>query len=85
MQFFLKKKVPPYFLFLGEERRPYDLSSNVFQFLKVLFLTLVVQTMAFQAKLPSHCVFKVIQYSYEIFQTALSLKCKIIYVKNLTS
>ena len=29
--------------------------------------------MAFQAKGPSHCVFKVIQHGYEIFQTILNL------------
>ena len=83
--FFYRKKLPHTFFFLGKERSHYDLSSYFFQFLKVLFLTLVVQTMAFQAKLPSHCVFKVIQYGYEIFQTVLSLNCKIIYLKNLTS
>ena len=33
--------------------------------------------MGFQAKLPNHCVFRVIEYDYEIFQTALNLNYKI--------
>ena len=56
-------------------RRHYALSLYLFPFLKVSFLTFVVQTMAFQAKLPRHCVFKVMQHGYE---TVLSLNCKII-------
>ena len=38
--------------------------------------------MTFDAKLPSNC-FKVIQYGFEIFQTILSLHCKIIELKIL--
>ena len=71
---FLIKK-PPYTL--GGGRRHYALSSYLFQFLKVSSLTFVVQTVAFQAKKPSQCVFKVTQYGYEIFQTVLSMNCKI--------
>ena len=37
----------------------------------------MIQTMAFQAKLPSHCIFKAIQYGYGTFQTVLRLKYKI--------
>ena len=37
----------------------------------------MIQTMAFQAKLLSRCIFKVIQYGYETFQTVLRLKYKI--------
>ena len=54
----------------------YALSSYLFPFLKVSSLTFVVQTMVFQAKLPSQCVIKVIQYGYEVFQTVLSLNCQ---------
>ena len=75
--FFMKKKCPNIF----KERRLYALSSYLFPFLKVSSITFVVQTMAFQAKLPSHCVFKVMQYGYEIFQTVLSLSYKIIQLK----
>ena len=45
------------------------------QFLKFIH-NFVVQAMTFQAKLPK--VFKVIQYGFEIFQTVLTMKCKII-------
>ena len=45
------------------------LSSCLFPFLKVSSLTFVVQTMVFQAKIPSQCVIKVIQYGYKVFQT----------------
>ena len=53
-----------------------SLSLHFFSFQKVLFLSFPKQinfcgtgliTMAFRAKLPSHC-FKVIQYGYETFQ-----------------
>ena len=57
MQSFFKKKE-----WRGEGiRRHFALSSSLLQFLKVSSLTFVVQTMVFQAKLPSHCVFKVKQ------------------------
>ena len=39
------------------------LSSYLFPFLKVSFLTFVKQIMAFQAKLPTQCNFKVKQYT----------------------
>ena len=62
-------------------RRHYALSSYLFPFLKVSSQTFVVQTIVFQAKTPSQCVFKFIQYDYEIFQTVLTvltvLNCKI--------
>ena len=49
-----------------------------FPFLKVSSLTFVFQTMVFQATLPDPCVFKLMQYGYEIFQTVLNLNRKII-------
>ena len=70
---FHEKKMPPYF-----SRRRFYALSYLFLFLKVSYITFVVQTMVFQTKLPSHCVFKVMQYGYEIFQTVLSLNYKII-------
>ena len=93
MQRFFKEKVPPYFVRgggggegggSGGESRHYALSSYLFPFLKVSFLTFVVQTITFQAKLPSHCVFKGIQYGYKTFKIVLSLTCKIISQKHLT-
>ena len=79
MQSFFKKKDPLYFRRVGRRgRRYYSLSSYISPFLKVSSLTFVIQTLTFQAKLPSHCVFKVIKYGYEIFQTVLSLNYKII-------
>ena len=78
MQRFFKKKFPHTFGG-GGEMRHYSLSSYLSPFLKVSSLIFVVQTMAFQAKLPSKCVFKVfkvIQYSYEIFQTVFNLNCQ---------
>ena len=74
-----KKKVPPYFggrTPIWMRMKHYALSSYLFPFLKVSSLTFVVQTMVFQAKLPSQCVIKVIQYGYEVFQTVLSLNCQ---------
>ena len=59
-------------------RRYYALSSYFFPFLKVASLTFMVQTMVFQAKVLSHCVFKVIQYGYEIFQTVWKMNFNII-------
>ena len=47
---------------------------HMYPFLKVLSMTFVVQTIAFQAKLSSQCIFEVIEHGYEIFQTILSLK-----------
>ena len=80
-RFFYEKSSP---ILWGGDRvewgiRHYALSSYLSPFLKVSSLTFEVQTMAFQAKLPSKCVFKVfkvIQYSYEIFQTVLNLNCQ---------
>ena len=46
-------KVPPW-----GGRRYYALSSYICPFLKVSSLTFVLQAMAFQAKLPNHCVLK---------------------------
>ena len=63
---FVRKKSPITF---GGGRRHYALSSYLFLFLKDSSLTFVVQTISFQAKLPSQYVFKVIRYGYEIFQT----------------
>ena len=71
MKFFLRKK-SLHTLGRGEGVRVgwvrihYDLSLYLFQFLKVSSLNFVVQTMIFQAKPPSHCYFKVMQYGYEI-------------------
>ena len=75
MQSFFKKKDPSYFVGGrggrgggrrgGWWKRYYDLSSYLFSFLKVLSITFVVQTMTFQAKLPSHCFFKVIPNCFE--------------------
>ena len=79
MQSFFKKKFPPPLYFGGRGGggwRHYALSSYLFPFLKVSSLTFAVQSMVFQAKLPSQCVFKVIQYGYEIFQAVLSLNFK---------
>ena len=51
----------PYFVVVGEgvagggEKRHYVLSSYFFPFLKVSSVNFVVQSMTFQAKLPSHC------------------------------
>ena len=73
MESVFKKKVPLYIR--GEEI--YASSSYLFQFLTVSSLTSVVQTMACQATLSSHCVSKVLQYGYEIFQNVLSLNYKI--------
>ena len=79
MQSFFKKKVAPYFLG-GAGRRgggedTLYFTSYLFSFLKVSSLVFVVETMTFQAELPSQCVFKLIPYGYEIFQTVLSLNC----------
>ena len=74
---FLRKKYPQTFLFFGGGGH-YALSSYLFPFLKVSSLTFVVQTTALQAKLPTHCLFKVIQYGHEIFETILSRNYKII-------
>ena len=86
MQSFLRKKSPILF-FVGEGgeaeegRRYYALFSYPFQFLSASSPSFVLQPMIFQANLPSQYVFKVIQYGYEIFDTVLSLNCKIIKLK----
>ena len=63
MQSFSRKTLTPfpYFWRIGSGRH-YSFSSYIFPFLKVSSLTFMVQTMTFQAKLPTHCVFNVIQY-----------------------
>ena len=72
-QLFHEKKMSQYFQ--GEETLCFIIISFP---ISKSFIYNLVQTMAFQAKLPSHCVFKVMQYGYEIFQTVLSLSYKII-------
>ena len=52
MQSFFMKKVSPYFV-VGEETLRFIFKS--FPISKSSSLTLVVQTMTFQAKLPGHC------------------------------
>ena len=74
MQSFSKKKVPPLHTFW---KRHHALFSYLFSVVKVSSLTFVVQTMAFETKLANQCG-KVTQYGYKIFQTVLSLNCKII-------
>ena len=75
MQSFLRKNVSPYYRGRGGDTMLY---FHSFPFLKVSSLTFVLQTMVFQAKLPGPCVFKLMQYGYEIFQTVLNLNRKII-------
>ena len=82
-QSFLKKKFPHTLKEGGRARRHYALSSYLFPFLKVLPLPFLVQLIAFQAKPPSQCVFKVTHYGYEILQTVLSLNYKIIQLKKI--
>ena len=53
MQSIFKKKVPHIW---GKAWRNYVLSSYFFPFLIVSFVTFVVQTMTFEAKLSSLCV-----------------------------
>ena len=52
MQSFFMKKVPPYFV--GGEKILYFIFKS-FPISKSSLLTFEVQTMNFQAKLPSHC------------------------------
>ena len=68
----LFKKNPPH-TFWGGHTMFY---LHIFPISKSFILTFVLQTMALQARLPSQCVFKVVQYGYETFQTVLSLNCK---------
>ena len=75
---FAQKSLFPHEKLSEEKKRPLPFFFWGGDTMLYLHMLLWYKLWPFKVKLPSHCVFKVIQCCYEIFQTVVSLNCKII-------